>query len=58
MKIERKRLKLINIYNFLFLFEISLGLDMEHNSISWLRTIKIRQVIKIYGKCGTFLDEA
>ncbi len=50
MKIERKRQKLINIHNFLILFEISLGLDMEQNSISQLRTIKTRQVIKIDGK--------
>jgi hypothetical protein len=50
MKIERKRQKFINIQNFLILFEISLGLDMEQNSISWLRTIKTRQVIKIDGK--------
>jgi hypothetical protein len=34
MKIERKRLKFINIYKILILFKISLGLDMEHNSIS------------------------
>ena len=58
MKIERKRQKFINIQNFLILFEISLGLDMEQNSISWLRTIKTRQVIKINGKRRIFLDEA